>query len=152
VDRIVAPSPFAPQPPAAKTVPPTSAAADPSDLDLAFGVDEDREALAALSDDIVVDEASDHAIQMPAEDTEDEFAIPVAESLLSAADEDLFAAPETPTHLAAASPRRVAVRAEDNQLHLRLHGTGFMGRQPPGHPAAASDPHTRYGGRQWRVR
>ncbi len=126
VDRIVAPSPFAPSAPSSDGLPPALAAVGSDDIDIAFGVGEDREALAALSADIVVDEASDHAIEVPEEGPERAYEIPVVESPFTAVDEDLFASPDTPTHLAPASPRKVAVRAEDNQLHLRLHGTGAI--------------------------
>jgi GTPase SAR1 family protein len=127
VDRIVAPSPFAPYAPSSDAAPPAADAVSSSGQDLAFGVDEDREAVAALTDDIVVDESSDHAIEVPEEaGPQDAAEMPAFEMPFTAADEDLFASPETPTHLAAASPRQVAVRAEDNQLHLRLHGTGAI--------------------------
>jgi GTPase SAR1 family protein len=196
VDRIVASSPFAPRLPQEDSVPPASAAVDSSDIDMTFGAEEDQAALAELADDIVVDESSDHEIEVPIEspleetetpaveppftvaDTEAVWAGPPAvdtgeldlasrvdddqakfaelasdfvveespeheievpaegppeetetaafEPPFIMADEDLFASPETPTYLAAASPRRVAVRAEDNQLHLRLHGTGAI--------------------------
>ncbi len=126
VDRIVAPSPFAPQLPSTAAVQVASIGVNSADLDLAFGVGEDRAALAALADDIVVDESSDHAIQVPTEGPPEETDSPAVEPTLTMADDDLFAAPDTPTSLAVPAPRRVAVRAEDNQLHLRLHGTGAI--------------------------
>jgi hypothetical protein len=97
--------------------------------------DEDSAALADLTQDIVVDESSDNAIEVPIDSGLEEPVLSVVEESFSMDDGDPFAdrdpdpEPVEPVIAAAietAKPREVAVRAEDNQLHLRLHGTGAI--------------------------
>lgn len=124
VDRIVAPSPFAPR------VQATDRAGEAT-------AEEDRVALSELTDDIVVDESSDNAIEVPYDSGLEEPVLPVFEESFPMDDGDPFAdrdpepEPEPAEPIIAAAietaiPREVAVRAEDNQLHLRLHGTGAI--------------------------
>ena len=96
---------------------------------------EDSVAMAVLTEDIVVDESSDNAIEVPTEEPEYDVEAPSTESPLFGGDEDPFADPEpepevaelvAPAAIESAEPREVAVRAEDNQLHLRLNGTGAI--------------------------
>ncbi len=120
VDRIVAPSPFAPRDPDA-------------DGGIVGWTDEDSAALADLTQDIVVDETSDTAIEVPVEEIEYDLVETSAASPDATEDHDPHAEPEpepaelvAPAAIENAEPREVAVRAEDNQLHLRLQGTGAI--------------------------
>jgi hypothetical protein len=122
IDRIVAPSPFAPRD-AAK------------DGGIVGWTDEDSAALADLTQDIVVDESSDNAIEVPLDNGLEEPVPPMVEEGFAMDDGDPFAdrdpEPEPVERAPAAAiesakSRDVAVRAEDNQLHLRLHGTGAI--------------------------
>jgi len=136
VDRIVAPSPFAPEVPTVHTI---------GEDGIVGWTDEESAAIATLTDDIVVDESSDDAIEVPYDGVYEEPAGATVEESFGVDDGDPFAdrdpelesesespqepelvPPVPPAAIESAVPRNVAVRAEDNQLHLRLQGTGAI--------------------------
>ncbi len=140
VDRIVAPSPFAPEVPKVHTI---------GEDGIVGWTDEESAAIATLTDDIVVDESSDNAIEVPYDAGYEEPASATLEEQFGVDDGDPFAdrdpepepepepepalepepelvLPAAPAAIETAVPRNVAVRAEDNQLHLRLQGTGAI--------------------------
>jgi len=155
VDQIRAPSPFVLQPKVTDIVEPSAAAAalgaetlkaDSTDeIMQAFAAGEDLDALASVGDALEVDRAPQDTGDALTEDS-DEFAFdPEAVSVV---EEDVFesAAAQpvmvgegdpfadavepvveaTPAAIEPAESRAVDVRAQDNQLHLRLQGTGAI--------------------------
>jgi signal recognition particle receptor subunit beta len=121
VDRIVAPSPFAPREGGAQTV---------GDAGIEGWTDEDSAAIADLTADIVVDESSDGAIEAPSEEVEYDEMTSSAEQPRMVGGGDPFAepgpVPEGPAAIERSEPHGVSVRAGDNQLQLRLQGTGAV--------------------------
>jgi hypothetical protein len=119
VDRIVAPSPFAP----------SGGAGDGGGV--VGWTDEDSAAIADLTADIVVDESSDPAIEVPGESIEYDVAPELSETPIEVVDENPFSElvsepdPESAA-IEKAQSQQVSVRAEDNQLQLRLQGTGAV--------------------------
>ncbi|MFV2072876.1 MAG: ATP/GTP-binding protein [Thermoanaerobaculales bacterium] len=135
-DRIEAPSPFAPQPKepeiaAAPPVEPAAASAEwtskelTEDVRQAFGAGENREALASLVAD---DERDDSAKPVPVKPVHQR---PPTEPIM-VGEGDPFgdlkdaAEPKSAGAIEPALRREIDVRAEDNQLHLRLQGTGAI--------------------------
>ena len=138
VDRIVAPSPFAPRPAAAssETTPDLPvdevAAAITDDVLRAFDAEEDEAALASA-----VDEQEEVEIEVTVEpDLESDQTVPFAPSpqpVMVMGEEDPFgveeeipATLEQPAAIEPAAASGVDLRAEDNKLHLRLQGTGAI--------------------------
>ena len=134
-DRIEAPSPFAPRPKepeiAAAPEEPAAASAEwtskelTEDVRQAFGAGENREALASLVADADHDDAAESEPAEPVRRRPPTEPITVGEGdpfgdLKDEAESEIAVAIEP------ARRREIDVRAEDNQLHLRLQGTGAI--------------------------
>ncbi len=120
IDRIEAPSPFAPRP-----APAPAAAARPPRPALRFPTPEPPAAAApaaSAAGEASLDEVASAWVPEP------EPGIPPDSSdLFSLGDGEHFAEGEAaPAAILPSARREVDVRAEDNQLHLRLHGTGAI--------------------------
>jgi hypothetical protein len=120
IDRIEAPSPFAPRPapaPAAAALPPRPVQRLPTPEPPAAAAPPASAAGEASLDDVASAWVPEPEPGIP----------PDSSDLFSLGDGEHFAETESPPAAIRPSARReVDVRAEDNQLHLRLHGTGAI--------------------------